>query len=104
VQDEDEEGSELDEDTLMDLGYAVSNPSTNDKPVTLNTRSPINKLPPTPRLDTPNVRHPLLPEAAPADGSATYGPPSSPLGQAESRSLYKSIDPYHIKHIESIDP
>jgi len=72
----------------LDLGYAVSNLSTNNKPVTLNIRSPINKLPPYLRLDTPNVRHPLLPGAAPADGSPTYGPSSLPLGQAESRCLY----------------
>jgi len=76
----------------MDFGYAASNPATTNKPVTLNTRSPINKLPPTPILDTPNVCHPLLPEAAPADGSPTYGPPSSPLGQAESRSLYTILE------------
>jgi len=63
-EDEDEKGSELDKDTLLDLGYAVSNLSTINKPVTLNTRSPIKKLPPTLRLDTPSVCHPLLPEAA----------------------------------------
>jgi len=67
--DEDEEGSELDEDTLMDLGYAVANTLATDKPVPLNIHSPSSKPTPNPTLDTPNVCHPLSPGAVPADGS-----------------------------------
>jgi len=58
--DEDEE-SEVDEDTLMDLGYSVGKTLSTDKPVTLNTRSPTAKLTPLQKLNTSNVCHPLSP-------------------------------------------
>jgi len=76
----------------MDLGYAVANTLTTNKPVTLKTRSPNDKPPPTSRLDTPNVRYPLVPGAAPAGGSPTYGPPSLTLGQTESCNLYIGLN------------